>query len=100
MPACGVPIEMTSSDSVELLRKDFTLLASSVSALTGEVAELKLQSAVRDERDKAVREHLARIDTTLMDIKSVARWFLFAFSSSLIGAFVLFVVRGGLNASP
>lgn len=91
---------MTSSDSVDLLRKDHTQLAASVSALTQEVAALKTQNAVRDERDLQVKDHLARIEKSVEALYSLLRWFLFAFSGGFIAACVTFIVRGGLNVSP
>lgn len=95
---------MTLPDSVDLLRKDHSMLAATVgrhtddlTAVWKKIVELEMQSAVRDERDKAVAAHLARIDNTLIGIQALGRWFLFAFCSSLIGAFVLFLVNGGLK---
>lgn len=95
---------MSTPDSVDQLRRDLVSVTSSVSALTTalrdqgeEIAALKIQAAVRDERDKSVKDHLARLDNSFASLVSLGRYFLFAFCTAFISAFVLFVVRGGLS---
>lgn len=73
------------------------MLASSVSALISELAELKnllqdmkVEAAIRDERQKQIAE-------ALNGIKSIARWTLMTFIGAIIVAFAGFVIGGGLR---
>jgi hypothetical protein len=91
---------MTSSDSTEMLRKDHTQLASSLTALTNEVAILKTQSAVRDERDKRFEENQDRIEESVKGLWSIGKWLLIAFFGPLIATILTFIVKGGFNVPP
>ncbi|TWF53280.1 hypothetical protein [Neorhizobium alkalisoli] len=91
---------MTNSDSIDLLRKDHTQLAASLTVLTKEVADLKTQAAVRDERDKRFEENQERTEQSVSDLWSLGKWALLAFFGALIAAVVTFIVKGGLNVPP
>jgi hypothetical protein len=90
----------SGSDSIDMLRKDHTQLASSLSVLTKEVAALQTQMAVREERDKRFEENQERTEKSLADLWSIGKWALLAFFGGLIAAFVTFLVKGGLNVPP
>lgn len=97
---------MSSPDSVERLRHDLVSVTETITNLVKtlgeqgkEIEQLKIASLLQAEREKGIKDHLARIDVSLANIYSLGRYFLFAFCTSLIGAFVLFIVKGGLHVS-
>lgn len=97
---------MSTPDSIDLLRKDMASMAGSIGLLTEElrsqgkeIDELKLNAAVQAEREKSIKEHLARLDASFASLASLGRYFLFAFCTSIIGAFVMWIVKGGLNVT-
>lgn len=89
-----------SNDSLELIRKDHTLLASSVSVLTTEVGVLKVDKAVEAERDKHLQERLTRIEKSIESLHGIGRWLLMAFFGAIIAGLVTFMFKGGFSVPP
>ncbi|GGE18024.1 hypothetical protein GCM10011390_41490 [Aureimonas endophytica] len=87
-------------DNIDLLRKDHTALASSVSILVKEVSDLKIEKAVDVERDKNLQERLTRIEKSIDALRDIGKWALTSFVGALIAAIVTFVVKGGLSGGP
>lgn len=97
---------MSTPDSIDLLRKDLVSVTTTISGLVAEIREqgkeieeLNKYVAVQAEREKSIKDHLSRLDASFASLASLGRYFLFAFCSSLIGAFVLWIVKGGLNVT-
>lgn len=59
--------------------------------------ELKIDRAVREERDKNLNERLDRIEADVSGIKSLGRWILAAMGSGLVLAILNFIIKGGLK---
>lgn len=90
-------------DSLELLRRDFTLLASTNSNLVIEVgklrdelkelkAEFHTHKALREERDK-------HIDKRLNAIESIGKWLLVTVLGGFATTIITFIAKGGLSAA-
>lgn len=91
---------MSGNESIDLLRKDHTQLASNVSAVMVEMGAMRTERAVEAERDKYLRERLERIEKRLDSLFDIGKWALLAFFGSLIAALVTFIVKGGFNVPP
>lgn len=87
-------------EHIDLLRKDHTALAASVSVLTTEIGSLKTEKAVDAERDRNLRERLDRIEKNIEGLYGLGKWMLIAFGTSLMAAIVTFIVKGGLSVPP
>lgn len=92
-----------SRDSVELLRRDLSAQAKTISALiedqrkTTEILnEIRTDRAVRAERDKNINDRFDRLEDNLEDLKSIGKWLLLTAGSTFVAALVTFVVKGGL----
>ena len=80
---------------VDMTERNHTDLAKSVTALTENLDELRIDRARREERDIRVTERFDRIEKRLDGIYKLGWWVLGAFGASAIALIVNFVFRGG-----
>ena len=59
--------------------------------------EIKVDRAVRQERDKNLNERLDRIEADVSAIKKLGFWLLSAIGSGMVLAILNFVIKGGLK---
>ena len=90
-------------DTVERNQSD---LARSITEIVGELGEmrkpldeLRVDRAVRQERDKNLNERLDRIEASIAAVYSLGKWLLATFGAVLIVAVASFIVKGGLNVA-
>lgn len=61
------------------------------------LAEIRVDRAVRQERDKNLNERLDRIEADVSAIKKLGLWLLTAIGSGMVLAILNFVIKGGLK---
>jgi len=59
--------------------------------------ELRVDRAVRQERDKNLDDRLNRIENDVSAIKKLGMWILTAIGSGLVLAILNFIIKGGLK---
>lgn len=59
--------------------------------------EIKVDRAVRQERDKSLNERLDRIESDVSAIKRLGMWILMAIGSGMVLAVLQFIIKGGLK---
>lgn len=86
-------------DSVDLLRKDMTNLASTISNITDEVG--KLQEIIMELRiDRAtMTQRTQSMEKKLDGLYNLGLWILGAFALAFLTGAANFIIRGGLNVA-
>lgn len=96
---------------IEFLERDSRDHAKTLTMLTDQLQQNTLRlgalekvdiaqevaQARQEERDKALNTRLTTIENDIRSIKGAGTKLLYLVAASIIGAFVLFVVKGGLN---
>lgn len=88
-------------DTVERNQSD---LARSITEIVGELGEmrkpldeLRVDRAVRQERDKNLNERLDRIEASIAAVYSLGKWLLGTIGAVVVAAAVTFMLNGGFN---
>lgn len=91
--------------TLEQLHRDVLAHAGTLTALVEDqrnmrmvLDEMKLDRAVRVERDKNLNERLDRIEASINAVYGLGKWVLGAIGSLVIAAIVTFVMNGGFGA--
>lgn len=93
--------------TLEQLHRDLIAHAGSISNIVENqrnmqlvIDEMKLDRAVRVERDRNLNDRLDRIEKSIDSVYTLGKWLLAAIGAAFLTAFVTFVVNGGLNVAP
>jgi hypothetical protein len=103
--------KLTPAKRLEFVERDVRDHAKTLTSLTEMQARLAgrmegldkadldqlVTRARREERDTALNERLTRIEADIKSIKGVFNWLLGIIGASILGAFALFIIKGGLN---
>lgn len=101
MPDSEIGSVMRRLDAVE---RNHTMLASSLTQLVNELGdirppldELRMDRAVRLERDRHVHERFDRLEASLKGVYRLGWWLLAAVGTSAVAFTMNFIFAGGLN---
>lgn len=108
----GTPMEkLPQIKRMEFVERDLRDHAKSLTSLTDQLGQASMRisalekvdvvqevaQARQEERDKALNSRLTTIESDIRSIKGAGSKLLFIVGTSVVGAFVLFVIKGGLN---